>query len=299
MKQEHEFAAPGTSPAIGIQPIPAARSPFYDSSEPGLGVLNPSAGRQRLRLLRYDPAAELAPFVRHYWTVEWELADAETYVQEVVPNPCVNLVIEPERTFCFTPSALRFSKPLSGKGKVFGVKFRPGGFYPFLREPLSPLAGFPIPVERILAATGTQLEQALHTQRSEELVGMLDRLLLAANPHLDAKTELLHKITDRIAEDREVTKVDRLCECFDIEKRTLQRLFNRRVGLTPKWVIRLQRLQEAAEALDGSGNSGIRPTLLHLSHELGYHDQTHFIKDFKTVVGVTPEAYLARTKYLL
>jgi AraC-like DNA-binding protein len=289
MTDTHAFNAAGI-PA----PTPAGasvRSPFYDSAEPGLGVLNPSAGRRHFRLLRYDPAPELALFVRHYWTVEWDLTDVRSYVQEVVPNPCVNLVIEPGHTFCFTPSTERFAKPLSGQGKVFGVKFRPGGFYPLLQEPLSPLAGLPIPVERIIAATGTELEEELRLRSSEEMVLLLDRLLLAANPRADAETELLHRITADIAGDRELTKVDQLCERFGIEKRTLQRLFNRRVGLSPKWVIRLHRLQEAAETLDRGVQAGSRPTLLHLSHELGYHDQTHFGKDFKTVVGVTPEMY--------
>ena len=31
----------------------------------------------------------------------------------------------------------RFSRVLKGKGRVFGVKFRPGGFYPFLRTPVA------------------------------------------------------------------------------------------------------------------------------------------------------------------
>lgn len=269
----------------------APRSPFCDYSEPGLGVLNPASGRQNFRLLRYDPAPELAPFVLHYWTVEWELPGGRSYVQEIVPNPCVNLVIEPGRTFCFTPSAEKFAKSLSGTGRVFGVKFRPGGFYPLLREPLSPLAGMPIPVERVLAATAAELEEALRVRSSEELINLMNRLLLDAAPHFDADAQLLCRMMAAISSDRELTKVDQLCERFGIEKRTLQRLFNRRVGLAPKWVIRLQRLQEAAEALDRGGSADSRPTLLHLSHELGYHDQTHFGKDFKTVVGVTPEAY--------
>ncbi|GGO04618.1 helix-turn-helix domain-containing protein [Saccharibacillus kuerlensis] len=292
MTRDYGFSAQGTHLENDAQPVYAARSPFYDSSEPSLGVMNFSTGRQHFQLLRYDPASELSDFVRHYWTVEWDLTGTDSHVQEVVPNPCVNLVIERGRTGCFTPSTARFSKSLSGKGKVFGVKFRPGGFYPFLREPLSPLAGLPIPVERIITAAGSELEQAVHTQCSGDLVHMLDTLLLAANPRIDAETRLLHEMTARIAEDRELTKVVQLCECFGLEKRTLQRLFNCRVGLSPKWVIRLHRLQEAAHLLDQSREAGRRPSLLQLSHELGYYDQTHFIKDFKTVVGVTPEAYV-------
>ncbi|NGZ77268.1 AraC family transcriptional regulator [Saccharibacillus alkalitolerans] len=274
----------------------APRTPFFDSSEPGLGVLRPREGREKFRLLRYDPSPKLAGFVRHYWTVEWDLTDAEPYRQDVVPNPCVNLVIEPGRTFGFPPSPSRFSKPLSGQGRVFGVKFRPGGFYPFYRESLAELDGRPIPVDRIIAASGAELERALAESDDSGMVALLDRLLLDASPVMDAETALLHDMTRRIAEDRELTKVDGLCAAFDIEKRTLQRLFSRRIGLAPKWVIRLHRLQEAADALERGGPNGSRPILLDLSHELGYHDQAHFIKDFKAVVGVTPEAYAQRAR---
>ncbi|MEJ8305845.1 helix-turn-helix domain-containing protein [Saccharibacillus sacchari] len=275
--------------------IHAPRSPFFDSSEPRLGVLNPEIGKTHFRLLRYDPAPELASFVRHYWTVEWDLRGSEPYRQEVVPNPCANLVIEPGRTACYMPSAARFSYLLQEKGKVFGVKFRPGGFYPFYRKSLSESAGCPLPVEVFLNTTSAALEQALTATDNAGLCDLLDRLLLEVCPEKDTETELLHRIIAAIAEDRELTKVDALCENTQTEKRTLQRLFSRRIGLGPKWVIRLHRIQEAAEALErGAGQAG--PNLLHLSHDLGYHDQAHFIKDFKAVIGVTPEAYASGTR---
>jgi len=33
-----------------------------------------------------------------------------------------------------------------------------------------------------------------------------------------------------------------------------------------------------------------------LSMELGYYDQPHFIKDFKAIVGKTPEEYVRRAE---
>lgn len=282
---ERRFAA---SPSLPRQAV----SPFFDSSEPSLGVLNPDEGRRHFRLLRYAPAPELADFVRHYWVVEWDLTDSEPYLQEVVPNPCVNLVIEPGRTFFYPPSASRFAYLQQGRGKVFGVKFHPGGFYPFLGGSLSELSGRPLPIESVIAASSSELELALLTSENDELIARVDLLLAQALPEADEETFLLRRIAERIAEDRELTKVDDVCRLFHIEKRTLQRLFSRRVGLSPKWTIRLYRLQQAAEALDRGGADGIRPKLQHLSNELGYHDQAHFIKDFKAVVGVTPEAYL-------
>ncbi len=69
-----------------------------------------------------------------------------------------------------------------------------------------------------------------------------------------------------------------------INKRTLQRLFSQYVGVSPKWVIKRFRLLEAVGEL--SKNKKADWTKLAL--ELGYFDQAHFIKDFKSIIGKTP-----------
>jgi AraC-like DNA-binding protein len=72
-----------------------------------------------------------------------------------------------------------------------------------------------------------------------------------------------------------------------LNKRTLQRLFARYVGVSPKWVIQRYRLHEAAERLAAG-------ELIHqaeLALDLGYSDQAHFVRDFKSIVGVSPAAY--------
>jgi len=57
--------------------------------------------------------------------------------------------------------------------------------------------------------------------------------------------------------------------------------------VSPKWVIKRYRLHEVAERLAG-GEVVDWPGMV---VELGYSDQAHFIKDFKTIVGSTPGEY--------
>lgn len=61
----------------------------------------------------------------------------------------------------------------------------------------------------------------------------------------------------------------------------------RTLGVTPKWVIKRFRLQEAAERIE----QGAATSWTELAMQLGYFDQAHFIKDFKSVLGQTPAAY--------
>src|SRR4029079_10395123 len=50
----------------------------------------------------------------------------------MLPHPTVNLVYDRGTLLIAGVGRARFTYPLSGSGQVFGVKFRPGGFAPFL-----------------------------------------------------------------------------------------------------------------------------------------------------------------------
>lgn len=87
-------------------------------------------------------------------------------------------------------------------------------------------------------------------------------------------------------------RVGQVCEKFAITERTLQRLTARRIGLSPKWLIRRRRLHEAAERLADRD----RPDLARVAADLGYADQAHFIRDLRAVTGLTPGEFAAEPR---
>src|SRR5690606_17313279 len=106
-------------------------------------------------------------------------------------------------------------------------------------------------------------------------------------PEPDDNIELINQIIDCVVADRRITRVDQLAAIFERTPRSLQRLFSQYVGVSPKWVIKRYRLHEAAEQLA----SGMGVDWPQMAQELGYFDQAHFIKDFKSIIGVTPAEY--------
>ncbi|SFS37369.1 helix-turn-helix transcriptional regulator [Paenibacillus sp. 453mf] len=262
---------------------------FLFSQKPSMGIMNLEKGEEHFRLERFLPSIELQLFIKHYWVVEWELAEDKTHIQEVIPNPCVNLVIESGRTYFYGPATRKYSYQLSAKGRVFGIKFKPGGFFPWYRESISKLIDHPLPVDEIFPISSEELESIFLNTASNhmELTSRMNDALLPLLPPADKLTLLTDQMTEYIRLHHEVTRVDQVCEQFAMNKRTLQRMFKQYVGISPKNVIKLYRLQNAAEALD----HGQAVNTLELSLALGYHDQSHFIKDFKTIVGQTPDAY--------
>ncbi|MDB5085200.1 MAG: AraC family transcriptional regulator [Bacilli bacterium] len=257
--------------------------------KPSMGVLNLRGGEKQFQLTRHVPSEEIGFFVKHFWIVSWDLSGQQPYLQDVVPNPCVNLVIEKNRTGIYgIAKNNKFSYLLQGKGRVFGVKFKPGGFYPFVKCPVSSLTNQPMSVRDVFDVEDNTIEHAILSQEDEEMMVRIAESFI--QPKLPARDEtilLINEIIDQIRDNREIMKVDDICQLFDFNKRKLQRMFDLHVGATPKWVIMLYRLQNAAEIMD----NGQHFDWVKLSTDLGYFDQSHFIKDFKAIIGKTPEEY--------
>src|SRR5215472_4982986 len=81
--------------------------------------------------------------------------------------------------------------------------------------------------------------------------------------------------------------VSRLAHTLRLSVRSVQDICQRALGVSPKWLIRCFRLQDALARL-GVGSD---VNLSALAQELGYFDQAHFTRDFKRVTGVSPGRY--------
>lgn len=257
------------------------------SQMPSMGVLQLHEGQKRFQLTRYAPSDRLAPFVKHYWCISWDLQ--ESYYQDVIPNPCVNIVIEMERSGIYGVASSKYTKHLQGKGRVFGVKFKPGGFYPFIQQPIVSLTDQSRTVSSVFHQDADHITEALlANQPASILIERTEALLKHKLPEYDANIDTINQMILYVQHNKELTKVEQLCEAFAINIRKLQRLFNQYVGIGPKWVIQFYRLQNAAETLDNTRSHD----WIKLSLELGYYDQSHFIKDFKSIIGQTPDQYI-------
>src|SRR5712691_6936913 len=252
------------------------------------GILNLKAGEKKFQLSRYLPAQDLSFFVERYWIVSWDLRGQEPYVQETLPYPCVNMVIEKDRSGVFGVEKGKFSRLLENQGRVFGIKFKPGGFYPFVKSPVSQLTNGSTSFWDAFGVDSKALEETILSQEDEgEMIELVEKFLRERLPERDKNVTVINEVVDYIIAHREITKVDDVVSQFNLNKRTLQRLFRQYVGVSPKWVIKRYRLHEVAERLAGGEVVDWPKMVL----ELGYTDQAHFIKDFKTIVGRTPAEY--------
>ena len=246
-------------------------------------------GQKRFRLARYHPSAELGFFVEHYWIVEWDLSGQADHQQELLPHPSVHIAVERGRFEVVGVVEARFTRVLQGTGRVFGIKFWPGGFYPLFGANVSELTNRVVSLPDVLGKAGTVFGKAVVACTNDERnVELAEELLRKRRPARDKNVVVVREIVDQIAADPGITKVDDLALVVDMTKWTLQRLFRRYVGVSAKWVIQRYRLHEAIEKM-GHGHP---VNWARLAIDLGYFDQAHFIKDFKRFTGRTPHEYV-------
>ena len=255
------------------------------------GILAPPAPAGEPLPWRMPPSPELAYFVDYLWGTRWDYAEPQ--VRETLPFPCVHLSIHTGTGRSGVHGVVRgkFSVRLEGRGSVVAVKFRAGGFHPFLRAPVSTLTDRVRALDELFGPAGARLEAEVRACPAiPGQVAVLERFLLDRLPDADPLVDTVDGVVQLIAGDRSLTRVEMVTERTGLTARTLHRLFARYVGASPKWVVQRYRLQEAAERLAREGTGA----LSRLAYELGYADQAHFIRDFRAIVGATPAEYARR-----
>lgn len=252
------------------------------------GVLHPQPAQGQFQHERRLPSAALAGLVEHYWYVAWDLRGLPPRLQATLPHPNVHLVVERNAATIHGVQTERFERRIEGQDAVFGIKFRAGGFHPFLQAPVSTLANRTLPVQTVFGVDCESLAPRICGCASvDAMVAVAETFLLANMPPPDPDVARVGALVSTIAGDLEITSVARLMDAAAIDKRALQRLFQKYVGIGPKWVIQRYRLHEAIARIQ----DGTPVDWAALALALGYFDQAHFARDFRTVVGQSPTGY--------
>jgi AraC-like DNA-binding protein len=251
------------------------------------GVLKPGEIGRAFSLALRPPPADLADAIDRHWIVRWDLRGRAPHRTEVLTHPAVHLVFEPHGAFVYGVRRKLDVHTLSGTGYAVGTKFLPGGFAAFTERPMDQLTDRVLELEEIFGPAGARLA---HAARALEDPGAalepMHDLLRARQRPLGPEARLVAAAVARMREAAPGTRVSDIAADRAVSVRTLQRLFARYVGASPKWVLQRYRLHEALEQLDGAPKDWSR-----LALDLGYFDQAHFIRDFRAVAGRSPTEY--------
>jgi AraC-like DNA-binding protein len=254
----------------------------------GCGVLHHSPPPGTYQHTRHAPPNELAEWVEHFWLEKWDLRDGSPQARVVLPHPSVHLVFAPGRSKIYGVQLRRFASELSGQATILGIKFRPGAFYPFLGKPVSQIANASVAAEQVFADALTAEQRVLACSDDQAMVEAATKFLISHVPASDPNTAVARRLVEAIVNDGEITRVEHLADRFGLSERKLQRLFQRYVGASPRWVIKRYRVYDVLTQLT-AGEPVAGATL---AQNIGYFDQAHFHNDFRKMIGCSPSQYL-------
>ena len=237
---------------------------------------------------------ELAPWVENYWSLRWDLPPGTSYLSSTLPHPACNLSVErgirrdgvgDDPVVVTGVVTRRFDVTIRDAGWVYAAKFRPGGLAALTGAHARDLRDATVSASTVFdRATIDALRDLAGTTRGKAVFD--DVLARLATTPTDDYVLLLDVIAAMLA-DRSLLRVAEVEEQCGVGTRSLQRLFERYVGVTPKWVLSRYRMHDVVTDLD----AGYGGSLADLAAKYGWFDQAHFTREFTDLVGVPPGAY--------
>ncbi len=90
---------------------------------------------------------------------------------------------------------------------------------------------------------------------------------------------------------RHELQLNELARSLNLSESRLRHLFKKETGISPVQYLKGQRMQKAKELFEKT-YLNVKEVMLHV----GISDQSHFVKDFKKIYGLSPAKY--RNQYL-
>lgn len=232
--------------------------------------------------------------ISHFYT--FKIMDDANIV--AVPDGCIDMVFEYDEedlNAYVTGTVIKYkeraiSSGESGKKEVFGIRFMPG------HRP----AGLMVRSKELIDHRVALLEfffgsQMISVMKQERDFYQRIRVFLQEYTKLEktepkpyGKERLIISIKDMVYESNGVIRISEMAEKTGYSERYINKVFIEEMGFSPKTFCKIIQFQKALEFL----NYGAPSKMTKAAVDLGFYDQSQFIKDFKNYCGMTPKQYL-------
>lgn len=253
------------------------------------------------------PQLPLSQFVENFWFVEGN--HPEHTREKVLPDGAIELLIdldpEPKKLFedeasdrfrsCkkawISGERTRYIIIGSENTSMIGIRFRPGGAYPFFSFPMSELNDSVIDMDLIWGRLVDEIRnQLLETESVEARFLLLESFLLSHARRSFEANRLIMFAVHQLQHSPQFLAIRDLAKTIGITQKHLISQFEKVVGLRPKSFARISKFQKVLTLIEQQNKIEWSA----IAYDCGYYDQAHFIKEFHTFSGLNPSAYLTQ-----
>jgi AraC-like DNA-binding protein len=258
----------------------------------------------------YKPKPPLSKFIDNFWL--YEGYEPEHKTERILPTGTLELVINlrqnelriydterPENCSRLSgaivsgASGRGFAPDTAEEAFVIGVHFKPGGAFPFLGLPAGDLADTHVDLETLWGPSAGRLRERLCEARtSAERFQLLQEALLSRFCHGVEQHYAVSAALEMFVKNQAGPRVREVAKYLGLSQRRFIQVFKTEVGITPKLFSRIQRFQQTRTFIQHNPSINWAD----LAVDLGYYDQSHFIREFLEFSGLSPTDYINRYK---
>lgn len=254
------------------------------------------------RFSLYIPSDSLKPFIKSFAISESEYEQ----IYKVIPDTSIVLGFQYKGKLSYLTTAedraLASSgvSGLSDQYKIFKnsanvgtvlVFFTETGASYFFKQPLHELFKESVSLDNFMLQSELLIleEQLCEAQTDVERISVVEQFLFSRIRSIEPDKMVLAALA-LIHKSKGMIRITELMEQLHTSQSPLEKRFRQAVGTSPKKFASIVRLKHAIQRHSSTHS------LTELSYEMGFYDQAHFIKEFKTFTGDTPENYFSSDK---
>jgi AraC-like DNA-binding protein len=174
-----------------------------------------------------------------------------------------------------------------GLVRTVGARFHLGGLGAFGTTALRPHTNLTPPPEDVFGPEVQELQRTLEQTTDPDASARALDAFFVRRMDCSGAYPLFERALAALGESHGCASVETIAEAAGTSSRQVDRLFARYLGIPPKTVGRVLRFQKALRRLMRDPGCA----LVHIATDAGYHDQAHFIKEFKKMSGGVPRGY--------
>lgn len=260
----------------------------------------------------FEPHPDLESLISCYWTLEVP-ADYESQKQRIVTDGCIEMAFilgddikryTSEDNFILQPRAMVLGQTIepfyiepTGYVNTFAIRFYPYGFANFVSVPIKNLVNKETPIEQLFnEKIAKKLEQEIiQAADVHERIKIIEGFLMNKLSEQSTVDNIVRTTIDALLSTKGNASINTILKEDLSKRRQLERNFVKQIGISPKQLGKVIRLQSALKMmLNEEGEK-----LTNIAYENEYYDQAHFIKDFKEFTGISPKDFLGNESMTL